>query len=164
MHVPLSKFLAQVARKGSWYGGGSVAALSVGLSAALLEKLIHDAPVRRQLQRIRRQSLRLTKQDATTFAKVIAASRTGHPGTFRRTLKAAIEIPCQVHEQAQAVQMIGRRAQRAIKPRFQSDIRCALALSEAGRAGAAAFIETNLAWLNDRAYAARIRRRLRRRR
>ncbi|MBI4597376.1 MAG: cyclodeaminase/cyclohydrolase family protein [Candidatus Omnitrophica bacterium] len=162
MHVPLSKFLGQVAQQGSWYGGGTAAALGVGLSAALLEKLAHHPADRKRLKQIRQRSLWLAERDAAVFAGVIAACRTGRRGTFRQALRAAVEVPCRVYEDAQAVRALGRKIQRTIAPRLQSDVRCAMALAEAGQAGAQGFINANLAWLNDRAYALRIRRRLRR--
>lgn len=162
MSAPLSQFLAQVARRGSWYGGGSAAALAAGLSAALLEKLVQPPSDRRRLQRIRQRSIDLAERDAAVFANVIAATRTGRRALFVKAMKAAIDVPCRVYEGASAVAAIGRRAQRTINPRLQSDLRCAVALAQAASKGSAGFIDANLAWLKDRAYAARIRRKLRR--
>ncbi|MBI4342581.1 MAG: cyclodeaminase/cyclohydrolase family protein [Candidatus Omnitrophica bacterium] len=161
MQGSVEQFLNQVARRGSWIGGGSVAALSAALSAALLEKLVHQPAAVRRLYRIRRDCLSLVQQDADTFARVIRATRTKDRQAFRRSLKTAIEVPCRVFAHAQALHAACRRATRSINARFHSDLQCAGALADAAGAASCAFIETNLAWLGDRMYTRSIRGRLR---
>ena len=156
----LEQFLDQVARRGSWFGGGSVAAVCAALAAALLEKLVHQASTARRLRQIRRQCMELARRDAEAFARVIQATRHKHQAAFRRTLKAATEIPCRVFEHATAVQSACRAAQRAVKPQFQSDLRCAMAVAMAAGESARALVLTNLAWLNERAYTQQVERRL----
>ena len=160
MHARISEFVDHVARRGSWFGGGSVAALSGALSAALLEKLLHEPPAIRRLRAIRRECLALIERDAETFARVIGATRTKRRGAFARALKRAIDVPCRVFEDAQTVQALCREAQRAVKPRFQSDLRCAMAVALAASESARTLIHTNLEWLNDPRYTTQIRRRL----
>ena len=157
----VEELLDQVARRGSWIGGGSVAALSAALSAALLEKLAHQPALIRRLRRIRRECAGLVQRDADAFARVIQATRAKDHRAFQRTLKAAIEIPVRVFEHARAVQAACRQARRAVNPRFHSDLRCVDTLSAAAEAASSGFITTNLAWLNDRAHARRVRFRLR---
>lgn len=156
----VDRLLAQVARRGSWYGGGSAAALCAALAAALLEKLVIRAPALRTLRAIRRRSYALIEDDARRFARVIAATRTGRRAAFAAALKAATDVPCRVFEDALTVQGECRRAKRDVKPQFQSDLRCAMAMAIAAAESARTLIETNLAWLNDDAYTARIRRKL----
>ena len=160
MHGSLEQFLEQVARRGSWVGGGSVAALSAALSAALLEKLVHRPEQTRHLRRLRRECVGLIQRDAETFARVIQATRSRDRHAFSESLKTATEVPCQVFEHAQTIQSACRRAQRSIKPRFQSDLRCAMALALAASESARTLIQTNLSWLHDRSYARTIGRRL----
>ena len=160
MHGSLEQFLEQVARRGSWVGGGSVSALSAALAAALLEKLIADPRQARHLRQLRRACVGLIQRDATAFARVIQATRAKNRQAFHRSLKAATNVPCQVFAHAQAIQAACRKAQRAIKPRFQSDLRCAMALALAAAESARTLIHTNLHWLNDRAYARTVWRRL----
>ena len=162
MSAPLEHVLSQVARKGSWYGGGTAAALGVGISAALLQKLAQRSGDQKRLEAIRHLALRLAEEDAEVFARVIAACRHNGSAAKSKALKRAVEIPCQVYESASRVHAIGQRLRRSIKPRFQSDVRCALALAQAGRQAAKGFIEANLMWLNEPRYARIIRRRLRR--
>ena len=154
----LERFLDQVARRGSWVGGGSVAALSAALAAALLEKLVVHAAARRPLKRIRTDCARLIHQDAERFARVIQALQARKHALFARSLKSATEVPCRVFAHAQAVQSACRRAQRSIKPRLQSDLRCAMALALAASESARTLIETNLAWLDDPAYTKTVHR------
>ena len=82
------------------------------------------------------------------------------PRLFRRRLKAAIEIPRQVHDDAHRVLTLARGLKRAIPPRYRVDLHCAEAIARAAAASARALIMTNLAWLNEPAYSRRMRRRL----
>jgi formiminotetrahydrofolate cyclodeaminase len=160
LEVSLTAFLDQLARRGSWFGGGSAAALSAALAAALLEKLALDPQGARRLRRIRRECLELVERDAATFASVIHATRAKDRQAFRRMLKTATDVPCRVFEHAKDVQVACRQAQRVIKPRFQSDLRCALAVALAAAESARTLIYTNLAWLDDPAYTKTVQRRL----
>ena len=160
MYGSLEQFLDQVARRGSWVGGGSVSALSAALAAALLEKLVVDPQQARHLRQLRRACVGLIQRDAASFARVIRATRAKNRQAFHRSLKAATDVPCQVFVHAQIIQAACRKAQRAVKPRFQSDLRCAMALALAAAESARTLIHTNLSWLNDRAYARTVWRRL----
>jgi len=159
--MSLEEFLEQVARRGSWSGGGSVAAVSAALSVALLEKLSTRPRAVRRLRRLRRECLVLVHRDAQTFSRVIEATRAGNRGAFTRSLKQATEVPYRVFAHAQTVAAICRAERRFIKPRFQSDLHCAMAVAGAAGESARALIRTNLAWLKDQAYTARMTRRLR---
>ena len=161
MQGSLEAFLEDVAQRGSWVGGGSVAALSVALSAALLQKLVTRPELIRRLQRVRRECVRLIPRDAKTFARVIQATRGHRRAVFERALKTATDVPCQVHEHAETILAAGRRAQRDIKPRFQSDLKCAMAMAFAGQTAARALIDTNLEWLHDVVYTRNTQQRLR---
>ena len=160
MQGSVEQFLEDVAQRGSWVGGGSVAALSAALSAALLEKLIYRPQVARRLRTIRRTCIELIERDAQLFARVILATRAHRRQAFARALKTATEVPCRVFEYAQVVQSTCRAAQRSVNPRLQSDLRCAMALAMAARESARTLIQTNVTWLNDRAYTKTIQRRL----
>ena len=160
--MSIQELLEEVARRGSWFGGGSVAALGAAASAALLEKLVGQGGTRRRLRRIRQHAARLIEQDATLFARVIDATRAGQGRRrFQAALKAATALQLTVWRSAQQVQQIGRAQRRAIAPRFQSDLYCALALAKASAASAKVLIRTNLTWLNDPRYTRRMQRRLR---
>jgi len=149
LEASLDNFLDQVAHRGSWKGGGSVAALSAALAAALLEKLVIDSSRSRRLRAIRRECVELIERDARLFARVIQATRAQDRQAFRRALRAATDVPRRVYRHAVHVQEQCRRARRVVKPRFQSDLRCAAAVAAAAAVSAHALIATNLAWLND---------------
>ena len=157
----LKQLLDHITRRGSWFGGGSVAALSAAVAAALLEKLLTHPQGRRRVHAIRRSCVALMERDAIVFSRVIQATRTNRPRTVAQRLKVAIQVPCQVVRHASAIQAACRAAQRYIKPRFQSDLRCAMAVARAAEVSGLALIETNLAWLDDPAHTKRIRRQLR---
>jgi formiminotetrahydrofolate cyclodeaminase len=160
MPESLEQVLEQAARRGSWVGGGSMAALSAAAAAALAEKLSLNARLSRQLRTMRRECLRLMRQDAASFARVISATRRPDRQAFRAALQRATDIPCQVAERAGTIQTACRRLQGALTPRLRPDLVCARALAQAAHAAACALIETNLAWLRDRVYSRMIRRRL----
>ena len=156
----LDRFASHIARRGSWFGGGSVAALCAALAAALLEKIVVQAAPARRLGKIRRQCLGLIQQDADAFARVIKITQRKDRSAFRTALKTAIDIPCRVFEHAERIQAACRAAQRTVKPQYQSDLRCALAVALAAAESARTLMHTNLAWLNDPAYTRQIERRL----
>ena len=156
----LDRFVSHIARRGSWFGGGSVAALCAALAAALLEKIVVEAVPARTLRRIRRECLGLIKKDADAFARVITTTQSKDRGAFRSSLKTAIDIPSRVFEHAERIQAVCRTAQRTVKPRYQSDLRCALAVALAAAESARTLVITNLAWLNDPATTRQIERRL----
>ena len=162
MKGSLDQILTQVARRGSWFGGGSVSAMSTALAAALLEKLVLQDSVKRRLRRLRKDCLKLAQSDADVFAKVVRAARGEQPSAFRRILKKAIQIPLAVFGHAQTVRKLCELLQGRIRKGFQSDLRCALALALAYGEGARTLILTNLAWLDDPRYTKQIRARLQR--
>ena len=161
MRGSITQFLSQLARRGSWMGGGSATALSAAVAAALLQKLVQNRRTSRRLEDIRQECVELVEADAAVFARVIRATRSRRPEVFRRSLKQAIEIPYRVFVHAHTLQAMCRSAQRRIRPQFQSDLRCAQALAHAAAVAARGFMATNLAWLRDPDYTMTMRRRLR---
>lgn len=160
MSVSIEEFFHQIARRGSLFGGGSAAAMTAALSAALLEKLVTESRVSLRLRRIRRECLALAQRDAQVFGRVIAASRRSDRAVFARALKQAIDVPWQVLQRSRAVQSACAALRRRIHPRFQSDLRCASAMARAAQDSARVLILTNVSWLNDPAYSRAMRRRL----
>lgn len=156
----ISDFLEEVARRGSWLGGGSTAALSAATAAALLEKLIVRKATARALRRIRYDCVGLIERDARAFAGVVQAIRQDDRRVFRRSLMKATDVPWRVFRHAARLQATCREAQRTTAPRLQSDLRCAMALALASGESARTLIHTNLAWLNDKRYSQSMRRRL----
>ena len=161
MPTALERFLDQVADRNAHVGGGSLAALSAAMSAALLEKLPGTSAQSTRLRRIRSECTKLILEDGIAFARVLQADRVRNPQGFSRRLKSAIEIPCRIAQDAHGLVIMGRRARRRVKRPWRSDAQCALALAVAAEASACAMIHANLRWLHDSTYTRRIRRRLR---
>lgn len=154
----LEQRLDQLATRGSWYGGGSAAALACALAAALLEKLASRA--NRSLHPIRTRCVQLAEQDALAFARVIRTQARDDRQAAAQALKAAIDVPWQVYDCSQRLLRISRQIRQTLSPRYRSDLQCAQALARASGRAARAFMKANLAWLNDEGHAKRMRRRL----
>ena len=159
----LEQFLKLTATRGSWYGGGSAVALACALSAALLEKLVDQSPYAASLRALRVRCAQLVEEDAVTFAGVIKAYYQQDRAAAKRSLKGAIAIPVAVHEAARRILTAAQEARKRINPRYRSDLTCVVALARAARVASEAFIDTNLKWLDDPAYARRVTKQLARR-
>ena len=164
MSSSVRPILDSIAKQGSWYGGGSAAALACAMAAALLEKLLSPSRDVRRFRALRHRCALLVDADATTFSKVIEAYYRREPRTAKRRLKAAIGIPAEVCLTAQELLAQARASAHLIKPRYRVDLRCAMELASAARTSARALVDTNLAWLDEPSYARRVRARLGRRR
>lgn len=140
-----------------------MAALTAGLAAALLEKLLAQRGRVRTFTHIRRRCLRLAHADAEAFAEVIRAIRSGRPARVRQALARATDIPREVAAHALRVERACRQAERLVSPRFRSDLECVRRLASAAAGAADGFIRANVAWLQDLAPARRVERRVRRR-
>ena len=160
MRISVEQFLDQTATRGTWYGGGSAAALACALSAALLEKLATHAPTARTLRTIRRQCTQLIDEDASAFANVIRVMARGDRAGTKRALKGATQVPWRVWAASQRVQVLAQPIRREIRPRFRVDLNCAVAIARASASSAKDLVETNLLWLNDPAYSRSVRRRM----
>lgn len=127
----------------------------------MLEKLITQKQAVRKLRQLRLRSLKLVERDAATFAVAMAALRLGKQSLFAKNLKKAIEVPLAVYTNAYRAKALAKAHQKKISKQFQSDARCALALTEAAIKGSQAFVEVNLSWLKDSQYALQVRKRMR---
>ena len=160
VRISVEQFLDQTATRGTWYGGGSAAALACALSASLMEKLSCQASTARASRTIRRECTALIETDARVFRDVIRASAQGSRAGFTRALKTAIRVPWQVFDASRRLQQLAPKIGRHIRPRYRVDLRCAVAIARASGASAKFLVATNLAWLGDRAYSRRLLRRM----
>lgn len=160
--ISLERFLDQTATRGTWYGGGSAAALACALAAALLEKLASRPTTIGSIRTVRTTCARLIHQDATAFARVIEAQARRDHHAVQQALKTAIDIPWQVYACSRRLLRASFPIRQTISPRFRSDLRCAVALAKASGEAARVLVMTNLAWLGDGAYSRRVYSRLRR--
>ncbi len=154
----IERFLDQIATRGTWYGGGSAAALACALSAALMEKLASQPRLAKALRPIRVRCIRLIHEDAEVFARVIRAASRQNRSAVQGALKAAVNVPKEIYLRSQQLLHMSRQIRRTTRPRYQVDLQCAIALARASGFSARALITTNLAWLADPAYSRRVRR------
>ena len=147
--ISLEQFLEQTATRGTWYGGGSAAALSCALSAALMEKLASRPQTIRTARTIRRRCTRLVHEDARVFAKAVYAMSSHDRRRVQGAMKAAIAVPQEISTSAQRLRRISRQVGNALRPHFRVDLRCADALAQAADESARALVLTNLAWLKQ---------------
>ena len=156
----MKQLLEQTADRRSSYGGGSAAALSCALAAALVEKLASQPSRARGGQAGRTGSAatarslraccaRLIEADAKAFARVVRAGARQDRNTLRRALTVATDIPCQVGECAQQVLSIARRIRARVSPRYRVDLRCAEALAAAAKQSAQALAAANRVWMRQ---------------
>lgn len=157
-NISVEQLLDQTAKRGTWYGGGSAAALACALAAALLEKLASRPGAAESLRTIRTRCTKLIEEDAHAFARVIQAHMHRDRQAVRRALKVAIEVPAEVCTASQRLLTAAARIRPTLTPAYTSDLRCAVALARASGQAAQALVKTNLEWLDDRAYSRRIRR------
>ena len=164
MSSSVRPILDSIAKQGSWYGGGSAAALTCALSAALLEKLLSPARDIRRFRVLRQRCATLVDEDARTLSHVIRAYYHGDARAAKRRLKAAIRIPADICLASQELLAQARASAHLIKPRYRVDLRCAMELAKAAGTSARALVETNLSWLDEPAFTRRVRAELGRRR
>ena len=153
-------FLDQTATQGTWYGGGSAAAFTCALSAALLEKLARSPASRKTLHVIRTRCVRLIEADAASFARVVRAQSRHDARSMTKALKAAIDVPLQVCRDASRIRKIAIEIRPSIRRHYDVDLRCAVELAQAAGKAAQALVATNLTWLNEPKYSRRIRQHL----
>lgn len=153
----IQQLLEQTADRHGFYGGGSAAALSCALSAALVEKLAHHAakarggqagrkPASGIAKRLRLCCTKLIEADAKVFGQFIRAHKRGDRAATRRALKAATDIPSQVEECSKQVLAVARRIRTHVSPRYRVDLRCAERIANAAQQSARALVAANRAW------------------
>lgn len=147
--ISVEQLLEHTAARGSWYGGGSAAALSCALAAALMEKLASQPEAARLARAIRQRCTRLVHEDARVFAKAVQAMSSHDPRRVRRAMNAAIAVPQEVCASAQRLRRVSRQIGKTLRPNFRVDLRCADALARAAETSARALVLTNQAWLNQ---------------
>ena len=160
MRASIDEFLSQTAKRGSWYGGGSAAAMTCALAAALLEKLLSRASTARRVHVIRRQAVSLIDADAKAFSSVIRAYYREDKRAVRETLKRAIAIPVSLYRSANRLLAIEAKVRPSVPAKYRSDLDCVVALAAAAKTSSRSFVDANLAWLGDPAYSRRVRRQL----
>jgi methenyltetrahydrofolate cyclohydrolase len=140
----LDDFLDSVAEDTPAPGGGSSAAVTAALAAALVEMAASIGSAgeeAEQARALRAEALRLAEEELTSYAPVLEA-RT--PADRATALNAASEPPAQVAETSAAVAELGLEVARSSSPAVRGDALTGVLLAEAAAAAAARLVETNI--------------------
>jgi formiminotetrahydrofolate cyclodeaminase len=149
---PLASFLDEVARATPAPGGGSSAAVALGLAAALVEMaagLAGDAEAASRASGLRAQALELAERELSSYAPVLEAMRLPRDDPSRssrieQTLLEASRTPLAIAEGAAEIAELGAAVARASSPSVRGDALAGTAIAEAAAAAAARLVEINL--------------------
>jgi formiminotetrahydrofolate cyclodeaminase len=149
----LASFLDDVAAATPAPGGGSSAALTLALGAALVEmaaSLAGDAASVSRAAELRREALALADRELTSYAPVLEAARLPREDPSRaarleETLLEASRTPLEIAEAAASAAELGAVVAKAAGPSVRGDALTGVMLAEAACAAAAQLMEINLA-------------------
>ena len=180
---PVSRFLDALASSAPAPGGGSVAALSGALGAALLSMVCNltvgkkkYANVEQDIKAIleKSESLRhkladLLQADVQAYTAVSQAmkmprateeEKVARAETLQKALKGATEVPLQIAEACVEVIALCQPAAEKGNKNAVSDAGVAILMAEAGLRSAALNILINLGWIEDQRFTAEKQRQL----
>lgn len=155
LRPPLGEFLDSVAAAESTPGGGSVAAVSVALAAALAgmaarfstNHLPEASELADRADELRRLAASLAQSDAEAYGRVLAAGRAGDT-TLAHALSEAADVPLAVAETGvEAAELAARLAQSG-NPNLEGDAVAAALLAGAAARAAANLVRINLEHAN----------------
>jgi formiminotetrahydrofolate cyclodeaminase len=149
---PLASFLDEVASATPAPGGGSSAAVALGLAAALVEMsalLAGDSEAAGRARGLRAEALELAERELSSYAPVLDAMDLPHDdpsrsGRLEASLLEASRTPLAIAEAAADVAELGAAVARASKPDVRGDAATGTLLAEAAAAAAAGLVEINL--------------------
>jgi formiminotetrahydrofolate cyclodeaminase len=176
-------FLDELASAAPAPGGGSVAALSGALGAALVSMVCNLTLGKRQYaavqdevaallaesERLRNVLLQLLQDDVQVFTDVSQAmkmpreteqQKAARAAVLETALKTATEVPLEVAEACVAVMELCRPAAELGNVNAVSDAGVAVVMAEAGLRSAALNVLINLGWIADEVFVAQNRARL----
>jgi formiminotetrahydrofolate cyclodeaminase len=149
---PLASFLDEVARATPAPGGGSSAAVALGLAAALVEmtaRLAGDTNTASRAGELRSHALELAERDLSSYAAVFDAMRLprddpSRSGRVAEALLQASRPPTAIAEGAAEVAELGADMSRASSPHVRGDALTGALLAEAAAAAASTLVQINL--------------------
>lgn len=139
---PLAEFLEAVAAATPAPGGGSSAAVTCALAAALVEmaaQLAGRDPER--LGALRERALELAEEELRSYAPVLAATDAGQRAA---ALVEASRSPQEVADIAAEVARLGAEVVQASSVAVRGDAQAGVTLAEAAAAAAQRLVEINL--------------------
>lgn len=139
--LTIEEFLGELAARKPTPGGGSVAALSGALSAALVcmaAEFSQNKDVSEQARTLMNTLMHLVDRDAQAFAS--------------RDLKEATRVPLQTAKHSYAVLKLSGALLETCNPKAITDIGVAAKMAEAAIKGAMLNVEVNLVSIGDEDY------------
>jgi formiminotetrahydrofolate cyclodeaminase len=142
--LPMEAFLAAVADATPAPGGGSSAAVTAALAAALVEMsagLARSAAALERAGALRARALRLAEEEMSSYAPVLEA-RDEHEREL--ALATASEPPAQIAETAAEVAVLGVEVAGSSSPSVRGDALTGVVLAEAAASAAFRLVEINV--------------------
>lgn len=172
---PVTTFLDELASSAPAPGGGSVAALSGALGAALISMVCNltvgkkkYADVQEDVEALleksealRKELVELLEADVKVYTEVSKAmkmpratdeEKAARTAAMQKALKAATDVPMQVAEACVEVMDLCQPAAEKGNVNAVSDAGVAVLMAEAGLRSAALNVLINLAWIKDEAF------------
>jgi formiminotetrahydrofolate cyclodeaminase len=172
---PVTTFLDELASSAPAPGGGSVAALSGALGAALISMVCNltvskkrYAAVQEDIEgllekseTLRKELVELLESDVKVYTEVSKAmkmpratdeEKAARTAVMQKALKAATDVPMQVAEACVKVMGLCRPAAEKGNVNAVSDAGVAVLMAEAGLRSAALNVLINLGWIKDAAF------------
>jgi methenyltetrahydrofolate cyclohydrolase len=152
----LAAFLRDVAAATPAPGGGSSAAVTLALGAALVEmsaSLAGESDAAARAGAVRAAALELAEADLSSYAQVLEAMRLPRedPSRTARVSEALLEAsrpPLAIAERAPEVAELGAAVAAGSSPHVRGDAVTGVLLAEAACAAASRLVEINLAEIN----------------
>ena len=180
---PVTTFLNELASSAPAPGGGSVAALSGALGAALISMVCNLTVGKKkyadvqedieamlgQSEALRKELVELLEADVEVYTEVSTAMKmprateeeeAARTAAMQRALKAATDVPMRVAEACVKVIDLCRPTAEKGNVNAVSDAGVAVLMAEAGLRSAALNVLINLAWIKDETFVAENRAKL----
>lgn len=168
LRLSVERYVAATASTGPTPGGGSAAAVAGALAAGLIEKIVYLTrlrslqPIRRRAGQLRQRLLTDAENDRKAYLTLVRLrNRRGISARRRQQawLRAAV-VPTNIVMRCTEVERLGRKVVTHADQWLGPDVRCAVALAQAGARGARALAQMNLDHLPDTLATRRLRQKL----
>lgn len=166
----IEKFLDELASKSPAPGGGSIAALSGALSAALVSMVCRLTigkkkyrEVQKEIKKIlnaseklREELTKLIDEDTKAYNQVVKAFKLSGRPDIEKVLKQAAEVPLETAQNCKKVLELAIRVAKIGNKNALSDIKIAKLLAQTGIKAAILNVKINLSLIKDKRFKERV--------
>ncbi len=166
----IEKFLDELASKSPAPGGGSVAALSGALSAALVSMVcrltigkkkyskvqIEIKKILKLSEKLRKDLIKLIDKDAQAYNQVVKAFKLSGKPDIEKALKQAVEVPLETAENCKKVLELAIRVAKIGSKFALSDAKVAKLLAQTGIKAAILNVKINLPLIKNKQFKKRV--------